>query len=153
MDLELINFIIEKNLSLSCAESCTGGLLTAEFVKFSGASKFFYEGIIAYSNKAKIKRLGVNKNILKKFGAVSKEVAIEMLKNLETDICISSTGVAGPNKDDFNNKVGLVYIGLKIKDEIFVNEYNFSGSRSEIQIQAVNSALDMLKNRLQEFDF
>ena len=151
--MDLINFMIEKNLSLSCAESCTGGLLAAEFIKFSGASKFFYEGIIAYSNKAKIKRLGVDENILNKFGAVSKEVAIEMLKNLETDICISSTGVAGPNKDDFNNKVGLVYIGLRIKNKIFVDEFNFSGTRSEIRIKAVNGALNMLRNKLYDFGF
>lgn len=151
--LGIINFIIEKNLSVSCAESCTGGLLAAEFISYAGVSKIFYEGIVAYSNLAKIKRLHVDKEKLKIYGAVSKEIAIEMLKTLETDICISTTGVAGPNKDDFNNPVGLVYIGLKIKNDLSVEKFNFSGTRVEIQRQAVTGAFNFLNKKLLAYKF
>lgn len=146
---DVINFMLKKNLSVSCAESCTGGLLSAKFISYPGISKIFYEGIVAYSNNAKIKRLSVDESKLKIYGAVSKEIAIEMLKNLETDICISTTGVAGPNKDDFDNPVGLVYIGLKIKNDIIdVKKCNFSGTRSEIQNKTVDTALNFLREKL-----
>ena len=145
----VINFMLKKNLSVSCAESCTGGLLSAKFISYTGISKIFYEGIVAYNNNSKIKRLSVDESKLKIYGAVSKEIAIEMLKNLETDICISTTGVAGPNKDDFDNPVGLVYIGLKIKNDIIdVKKCSFSGTRSEIQNKVVDMALNFLRERL-----
>lgn len=151
--LDIISFIIEKNLSISCAESCTGGLLAAEFISHAGISKIFHECIVAYSNLAKIERLHVDKKKLKVYGAVSKEIAIEMLKTLETDICISTTGVAGPNKDDFNNPVGLVYIGLKIKNNLSVEKFNFSGTRDEIQKQAVVGAFNFLNKKLLDCKF
>ena len=145
----VIDFMIKKNLSVSCAESCTGGLLSAKFISYAGISKIFYEGIVAYNNNAKIKRLSVDESKLKIYGAVSEEIAIEMLKNLETDICISTTGVAGPNQDDFKNPVGLVYIGLKIKNDIIdVKECNFSGTRLEIQNKTVDMALNFLREKL-----
>lgn len=146
---DVIDFMLKKNLSVSCAESCTGGLLSAKFISYPGISKIFYEGIVAYSNNAKIKRLSVDESKLKIYGAVSKEIAIEMLKSLETDICISTTGVAGPNKDDFDNPVGLVYIGLKTKNDIIdVKKCNFSGARSEIQNKTVDTALNFLREKL-----
>lgn len=146
--LRVINFMLENNLSLSCAESCSGGLLSAKFIDFAGASKIFYEGIISYSNYSKIKRLGVRGETLKKFGAVSKEVALEMLNSFQTDICISTTGIAGPKSDNSEKPVGLVYIGLKIKNKTFVREFNFSGERQKVRNQTVNAALDFLEEKL-----
>lgn len=146
---DVIDFMIKKNLSISCAESCTGGLLSAKFISYAGISKIFYEGIVAYNNNAKIKRLSVDESKLEIYGAVSTEIAIEMLKNLGTDICISTTGVAGPNQDDFKNPVGLVYIGLKVKNDIIdVKKCNFSGTRLEIQNKTVDMALNFLREKL-----
>ena len=147
-DLRVINFILENNLSLSCAESCSGGLLAAKFIDYPGISKIFYEGIVAYSNESKIKRLGVKEESLKKFGAVSEQVALEMLEGLKTDICISTTGIAGPNSDSSKKTVGLVYIGLKIKNEKYVQKFNFSGDRMQIRNQTVDAALKFLDKKL-----
>lgn len=148
MNLYLIDFMIKNNLSLSCAESCTGGLLSAKFVDFAGISKIFFEGIVAYSNTAKVKRLGVSEETLKKFGAVSEQTALEMLNGLETDVRISTTGIAGPASDNSQKPVGLVYIGLKINNRFYVQKYNFSGNRESIRNQTVNAALDFLCEKL-----
>lgn len=149
-NLQAIDFMMENNLSFSCAESCTGGLLAAKFIERPGISKIFYEGIVAYDNDAKIKRLGVNPESLKNFGAVSEQVALEMLDGLQTDVCISTTGIAGPKSDDSQKPVGLVYIGLKIKNEKYVRKFNFSGNRSQIRNQTVDAALKFLNEKLGE---
>ena len=146
--MDVIAFLLKNNLTISCAESCTGGLLSARFVAHSGISKIFHEGIIAYSNSAKINRLGVDKKTLENFGAVSSQTSLEMLKNFKTDVAISTTGFAEANPDDLNQPAGLVYIGLKIKNNYFVKKFNFTGSRLEIQRQAVDSALDFLSSKL-----
>ena len=146
--MDVIDFLIENNLSISCAESCTGGLLSAKFIARPGVSKIFREAIIAYSDISKIERLGVSMKTLDKFGAVSKQVAIEMLSNLKTDIAVSITGLAGPNSDKSNKPVGLIYIGLKIKNNTFVREFNFEGTREVIQKRAVDAALDFLEKKL-----
>jgi nicotinamide-nucleotide amidase len=142
-DKELIDFIINNNLSIACAESCTGGLLTARLVDFSGVSKVLLEGIVAYSNVSKINRLGVSESDLKKFGVVSKEVAIGMLKNFKTDIALSTTGFASDN-----DKAGLVYIGIKIKNIFEAKEFNFSGDRQTVRNKTVDCALKLLKSYL-----
>ena len=98
---KVIDKLIKKNISVSVAESCTGGLIANTITKYSGISKIFSYGIISYSNKAKSKYLSVSKSNLSKFGAVSKEVAEDMINGLyeneKTKICISTTGIAGPN--------------------------------------------------------
>ena len=98
---KVIDKLIKKNISISVAESCTGGLIANTITKYSGVSKIFSYGIICYSNEAKSKYLSVSKSNLSKFGAVSKEVAEDMInglyKNEKTKICISTTGIAGPN--------------------------------------------------------
>ena len=145
----LIKTLIKKKLKISVAESCTGGLLSSSITAFSGASKIFNLGLITYSNQAKIKLLKVNKNIIKKYGAVSHECCFAMVKNLskisKANINISITGIAGPKGGTIQKPVGLVYIGLKKGNKIQVNKCLFkSKKRSSIQKATVKKALNLL---------
>ena len=134
---KIINKLIKKNISISIAESCTGGLISHCITRNSGVSKIFSGSIICYSNKAKIKYLSVSRRTLLKFGAVSSNVAKEMIDGLfnneKTKICISTTGVAGPNGGSKNKPVGLVYIGIKYKNKTIIFKKNYKGSRLDIQ--------------------
>jgi len=134
---KIINKLIKKNISISVAESCTGGLISNTITKYSGVSKIFSYGIISYSNKAKSKYLSVSKTNLSKFGAVSKEVAEDMInglyKNEKTQICISTTGIAGPNGGAKLKPVGLVYIGIKINNKNYIFKKIYKGNRLDIQ--------------------
>ncbi len=127
------NLLIEKNISISCAESCTGGMFAETITRLPGISKVFDRGLITYSNKAKIEELGVKEDTLKQFGAVSREVAIEMAEGLKrasgSRICISVTGIAGPDGGTLEKPVGLIYI-CAIFDEKIVSK--------EIKMRNVN---------------
>ena len=108
--------LIVKKLTISVAESCTGGLLASNLTKLANSSKYFQMGLITYSNEAKLKILKVNKNIIQKYGAVSKECCKSMVQNLskisKSKINVSITGIAGPGGASENKPVGLVYIGI-----------------------------------------
>ncbi len=134
---KIIKKLIKNNISISVAESCTGGLIANSIVKNDGVSKIFTCGIVCYSNKAKIKYLSISKKLLNKFGAVSSTIAEEMLNNLykkeKTKITISTTGIAGPNGGTKTKPVGLVYIGIKYNKKNFIYKKEFKGSRIEIQ--------------------
>jgi PncC family amidohydrolase len=138
----------QRKIKIASAESCTGGLLSALFTSISGSSEFFERGFITYSNQSKIEMLGVKEKTLKDCGAVSKEVVKEMalgaLKNSKADIAIAITGIAGPKSDDTKKPVGLVYIAIAEKEIALVNEFNFSGSRDEIRIKTIISAIEIL---------
>ena len=145
----LIKLLIKKKIKVSFAESCTGGLLASTVTSINGASKVFSLGLITYSNQSKIKVLKVNKNIIKKYGAVSYECCKSMVKNLakisKANINISITGIAGPKGGTKQKPVGLVYIGIKKGNKIKVNEYLFkSQKRSSIQRATVKKALDLI---------
>ena len=145
----LINLLIKKKIKVSFAESCTGGLLASTVTSINGASKVFNLGLITYSNQSKIKVLKVNKNIIKKYGAVSYECCKSMVNNLakisKANINISITGIAGPKGGTKQKPVGLVYIGIKKGNKIKVNEYLFkSQKRSSIQRATVKKALDLI---------
>ena len=145
----LIKILTKKKLKISFAESCTGGLLASTITSISGASKVFNLSFITYSNQAKIKILKVNKNIIKKYGAVSYECCYTMVKNLskisKANINISITGIAGPKGGTKKKPVGLVYIGVKKGNKIQVNKYFFkSKKRSSIQRATVKKALDLI---------
>ena len=145
----LIKLLIKKKLKVSFAESCTGGLLASTVTSINGASKVFNLGLITYSNQSKIKVLKVNKNIIKKYGAVSYECCKSMVNNLakisKANINISITGIAGPKGGTKQKPVGLVYIGIKKGNKIKVNEYLFkSQKRSSIQRATVKKALDLI---------
>ena len=145
----LIKLLIKKKIKVSFAESCTGGLLASTVTSINGASKVFSLGFITYSNQSKIKVLKVNKNIIKKYGAVSYECCKSMVNNLakisKANINISITGIAGPKGGTKQKPVGLVYIGIKKGNKIKVNEYLFkSQKRSSIQRATVKKALDLI---------
>ena len=134
----LVKKLTRKKLKISFAESCTGGMLANTITSISGASKVFNLGLITYSNQAKIKVLKVNKNIIKKFGAVSHECCKAMVVNLskisKANINVSITGIAGPNGGSKKKPVGLVYIGVKKGNKIIISK-NFFNSKNRISIQ------------------
>ena len=137
-----------KNISVSTAESCTGGLLAYNFVKNKDSSKIFKGGYITYSNEMKIKELKVKRVSLKKNGAVSYKVAEEMIDGLykknKTKICISTTGIAGPGGSTKNKPIGLIYIGIRINKKNIIIKKNFKGTRIQIQKKCVNFILKYL---------
>ncbi len=145
----LIKLLTKKKLKISFVESCTGGLLASTITSIGGASKVFNLGLVTYSNQAKIKILKVNKNIIKKYGAVSHECCSAMVKNLSrisrANINVSITGIAGPKGGTKQKPVGLVYIGVKKGKKILINKCLFkSKKRSSIQIATVKKALDLI---------
>ena len=145
----LVKILIKKKIKISFAESCTGGLLTSSITSISGASKVFNLGLVTYSNQAKIKVLKVNKNIIRKYGAVSHECCLAMVNNLskisKTKINVSITGIAGPNGGTKQKPVGLVYIGIKKGNKTQINKCFFkSKTRSSIQKAAVKKALKLV---------
>lgn len=150
LELVISKYLRKKNLKISVAESCTGGLMTSTFVNVSGISDVLYEGVVTYSNESKMQRLDVKKETLDKFGAVSKEVAKEMVQGLKSEVAISITGIAGPSGGTEEKPVGLVYIGIKIKDKIFVKKRIFRGSREVIRKRTVLYGLFSLYKLLKE---
>ena len=145
----LVKKLIKKKLRISFAESCTGGMLACSITSISGASKVFSLGLITYSNQAKIKVLNVNKNIIKKYGAVSAECCEAMVKNLakisKAQINVSVTGIAGPKGGTKNKPVGLVYIGVKKSNRILVTKNIFKQkTRNSIQKATVKRSLEII---------
>ena len=141
--------LIDKKLTISVAESCTGGLLSGNLTKLANSSKYFQMGLITYSNEAKTKILKVDRNIIKKYGAVSKECCEEMVKNLskisKSKINVSITGIAGPGGGSKLKPVGLVYIGIKTGKYLLILENKFkSRNRSSIQKNTVREVLNKI---------
>ena len=150
----IINILIKKKITISIAESCTGGKLSSEFTSVKDSSKIFKFGLVTYSNKSKVGVLKIPKKIIKKYGAVSKEVCLIMLQNQakleKTIISISVTGIAGPGGGTKKKPVGLVFIGIKKGSTVIIKKCLFKNKgRSYIQKAAVNKSfaliLDFLK--------
>ena len=144
----VVNKLKKKKLKISFAESCTGGMLASTITSISGSSKVFNLGLIIYSNKAKINILKVPKKIISKYGSVSKECCLSMVKNLskisKANISISITGIAGPNGGTKFKPIGLVYIGLKKGNKIIIKENIFKNkNRISIQKAAVKESLNL----------
>ena len=152
MSIQLLHKkLIKKKVSISVAESCTGGLLAHNLTKLANSSKYFQMGLTTYSNQAKIKILKVNKNIIKKYGAVSHECCKAMVRNLskisKSKINISITGIAGPGGASKNKPVGLVYIGIKKGRTLLVKENRFkSNNRNSIQKSIVRKVIKIVFN-------
>ena len=150
MDFQLLHKkLIKKKLTISVAESCTGGLLAHNLTKLANSSEYFEMGLITYSNQAKIKILKISKNIIKKYGAVSDECCKAMVQNLskisKSKINISITGIAGPGGASKNKPVGLVYIGIKKNKKIIIKENRFkSKNRFSIQKTTVKVVLKII---------
>ena len=145
----LVKLLIRKKIKISIVESCTGGLLASAITSKSGASKIFNLGLITYSNQAKIKILRVNKNIIKRYGAVSHECCYAMVNNLsrisKNNINVSITGIAGPRGGTKKKPVGLVYIGIKKGNKIEIVKCLFKKKkRSSIQKATVKKALNLV---------
>ena len=131
----IINELIKRNISISVAESCSGGQLSSTITKIPGVSNIFNMGIIAYSNKAKSSLLKIPISKIIKKGAVSEEIALSMVLNLaklsKSKICISTTGISGPSGGSKNKPIGLVYFGIKFNKQVFVVKKIFIGDRKK----------------------
>ena len=151
---KIVNRLLKKKLTISTAESCTGGLLSSTITSVAGSSKVFKLGLVTYSNQSKIKVLKVLRNIIKKYGAVSEQVCLLMVMNLnkisKTGISISITGIAGPSGGTKKKPVGLVYVGIKKRNKISVKKYSFKNKgRTFIQKAAVNKSLRLILSSLE----
>mgnify|MGYP001452144949 CR=1 FL=1 len=146
---KIVKLLIKKKLKISFAESCTGGLLSSTITSINGASKVFNIGLVTYSNHSKINVLGVSKKIIKKYGAVSEQCCSAMVNNLKkiskSHICVSITGIAGPNGGSKQKPIGLVYIGIKKGNKINVNKSLFKNKgRLYIQKATVKKASNLI---------
>lgn len=145
----IVHFLKERSLTLTTAESCTGGMIAARITDVPGASEVFKQGLVTYSNRAKRKLLDVKKTTLKEYGAVSEKTAKEMAKNgafiTGSDVCVSVTGIAGPTGGTEEKPVGLVYIGCCYNNRTVVKEFHFKGERQKIREQATANALILLR--------
>ena len=149
----IIKKLIKKKIKISIAESCTGGLLSSGITSVAGSSRVFKLGIVSYSNDSKIKILNVSKILIKKYGAVSKQVCLAMVKNVakigKTKMSISVTGIAGPSGGTQKKPVGLVYLGIKIGNKININKFLFiNKERSYIQKTTVKKCLGLILRTL-----
>ena len=146
---KIVRLLGKKRLKISFAESCTGGLLSSTITQISGSSKVFTIGLVTYSNQSKINTLKVPKNTIRKYGAVSYETCLSMVKNLnkisKTNISVSVTGIAGPKGGSKKKPVGLVFIGIKKVNKTLVRKYLFKNKkRSAIQRAAVSKSLNLI---------
>ena len=145
---QLVNYLIEKNLTISTAESCTGGLIAKLITDVSGSSQVFLGGVVSYSNEMKKKWLGVKQNTLIKFGAVSKETVSEMLDGITKEtgsaIGVAVSGIAGPGGGTKDKPVGTVFLGIKFHEEKIIRRFNFPGSRDEVRIESAEQVLTLI---------
>lgn len=134
--------------SLATAESCTGGLVGGALTAVAGASSVYKGGVVSYQNEIKQRLLGVDAAVLRAFGAISAQVAMDMAagarKALNADYAVSVTGLAGPGGDEFGNPVGTVFIGFADEDGAVAEKFLFSGDRDAVRSQAVDAALEMI---------
>ncbi len=155
LEAAVVDLLVANKLTVSTAESCTGGMVAARLINVPGVSDVFKMGNVTYSNKAKKKILGVKKRTLEKYTAVSAEVAKEMVKGVEmvskADVCVSVTGLAGPDGGTDKKPVGLVYIACSVKEKVTVKEYRFNGNREKIRENATAAALTLMRKCILEY--
>ena len=142
----IIKKLEKKSMTISCAESCTGGLIGHRLTQIPGGSKVFSGGIITYSNESKINQLDITPKNIENFGAVSEQVALEMAENIRnkfgTSIGVSTTGIAGPGGGSKDKPVGLVYVGYCDDKSLKVKRFNFSSSRESNKIRTSQAVLN-----------
>tara|TARA_B100000963_G_scaffold345085_1_gene348751 strand:+ start:186 stop:689 length:504 start_codon:yes stop_codon:yes gene_type:complete len=138
---------VNKNLTITTAESCTGGMISSAIVHINGSSKIYKSSLIVYSNDMKSKLLNISNDLITKNGAVSEIIAINMAKNslkmLKANLSIAVTGIAGPTGGTVDKPVGLVWIGIGTKEKIITNKYQFNGNRLEIRQKTTYEALKL----------
>lgn len=156
MELEekVVEALFRRHMTVTTAESCTGGLIAGTLVNAAGASKVLCEGYITYSNEAKERLVGVQRETLENYGAVSaqtaKEMALGAAKAAGAEAALSATGIAGPGGGTKEKPVGLVYIGCFVDGNVIVKECHFNGSRMENRLMTVQTAFEMLLEMLEE---
>ena len=148
-NIKLVEMLKENNLTITCCESLTGGLVASRIVEVAGSSKVLNESYVTYAISSKISLVGVDKEIIDKYGVVSEETAYEMAKKsslkAKSDIAISTTGIAGPTGGDEKNPVGTVCFGFKIGDEIITLRKVFENKgRNKIRNMAANFAISYM---------
>lgn len=155
LEKTVVDLLIANQMTISCAESCTGGKLSARLISVPGVSEVYKAGFVTYSNKSKRKLLGVKKGTLQKYGAVSSNVAYEMAKGLldetGTDVAVSITGLAGPDGGTDEKPVGLVYMACNVKGTITVRECFFKGNREKIRENSSAAALQLIRECVLEY--
>ncbi|MEW5766129.1 MAG: CinA family protein [bacterium] len=143
----------ERQLTIGIAESCSGGLISHQFTNVPGSSNYFIGGVVAYSNEVKMKILGVNPEVIQRFGAVSREtaraMALGIARLLKTDVGLGVTGIAGPSGGTKEKPVGLVYIALSFKGKVTIRKFNFTGERIEIKNQTAAEAFRLIEGVIQ----
>ncbi len=148
----VVRLLKERNLTITAAESCTGGLIAGTLVNVAGASDVFGEAYVTYSNDAKQRLVGVRAETLEQFGAVSEETAYEMAAGAAraagADVGLSSTGIAGPGGGTPEKPVGLVYIGCCVRGEVQVRRLNLHGDREQNRMDTVKAALGLAAEML-----
>lgn len=149
LEKSVADLALANKLTITCAESCTGGMLSARLVNVPGISEVYKSGVVTYANKAKRRILGVKKSTLQKYGAVSEQTAAEMAKGaavmFKADVAVAVTGIAGPDGGTPEKPVGLVYIACHVKGKTTVRKYNFSGNRNKVRESAVTAALALMR--------
>ena len=151
MQETVAQMLVKRNKTIAVAESCTGGLVASRLIEYPGISSVLLEGAVTYSNEAKMRRLGVKRETLEAYGAVSAETAVEMAEGIAkssgASIGLSTTGVAGPGPSE-GKPEGLVFIGVYIEGKTYVKELNLAGKRNVIRERAAYNALDYLRRKL-----
>ncbi|WP_455538308.1 competence/damage-inducible protein A [Terrisporobacter sp.] len=149
---EVAKILVENNLTIAVAESCTGGMVSSALINYPGISSVFMEGCVTYSNEAKMMSLNVKKETLNTVGAVSDKCAKEMAEGVaarhNTNIGLSTTGIAGPEGGSIDKPVGLVYLGITINNKTIVKKYIFNGDRQQIRNRACKTLLNDLRLEL-----
>ena len=152
LEEEVVELLARKHLTVTTAESCTGGLIAGTLINAAGASDVLNEGYVTYSNEAKERLVHVSHETLERYGAVSAQTAQEMAEGAAraagADAALSATGIAGPGGGTVDKPVGLVYIGCCLNGRTVVKECRFNGSRMENRLRTVETALTMLKEQL-----
>ena len=148
---KVVKKLINNNISTSLAESCTGGLLSSKITSISGVSKIYYLGLIVYSNNSKLSILNISNKLINRYVVVSNQLAKQILQNLykltKSQLCICTTGIAGPNGGTTDKPVGLVFIGIKYKKKIIIIKKKYKGTRIQIQnktVQDIFKTIDKL---------
>lgn len=156
LEMAVAELLRKNRLTMSTAESCTGGMVAARLVNVSGVSEVFMQGMVTYSNEAKMRLLGVKEDTLKAYGAVSRETAREMAEGgaaaSRTDVCVAITGLAGPDGGTDKKPVGLVHMACCLKGRTVWREYHFKGNREKIREQSMMKALDLVRLCVLEYE-
>lgn len=155
LEKAVVDLLRANDLTVTCVESCTGGMLSARLINVPGVSDIYKSGVITYSNKAKRRILGVKKATLQRYGAVSEQTAEEMAKGVvlltKADVSVAITGIAGPDGGTEEKPVGLVYIACDVKGKVTVKKYRFFGNRTRVRESAVSAALTLMRGCILEY--